>query len=67
MVENLNTIIDTRNATASNVFAIKHELRLEVERREEERRMLYYLEMARKRFFGGGDATLSNIIHALKR
>lgn len=65
MVENLNTIIDTRNATASNVFAITHELRLEVERREEERRMLYYLEMARKRF--GGDATLSNIIHALKR
>lgn len=65
MMENLNTIIDTRKATASNIFAITHEQHLEVERREEDKWMLYYLEMARKRF--GGDATLSNIIHALKR
>lgn len=65
MTNNLNTIIDTRNATASNVFTIKHEQHLEVERREEDKWMLYYLEMARKRF--GGDATLYNIIHALKR
>lgn len=65
MINNLSTIIDTRNATVPNVHAITHEQHLEVERREEDKWMLYYLEMARKRF--GGDATLSNIIHALKR
>lgn len=65
MINNLSTIIDTRNATVPNVNAITHEQHLEVERREEDKWMLYYLEMARKRF--GGDATLSNIIHALKR
>lgn len=65
MVENLNTIIDITNATSSNANIINNEQILNVQSRNEEKWMLYYLEIARKRF--GGNASLSNIIHALKR
>lgn len=61
-VSNVNAITHEQS---SDVTVITHEQHLEVERREEERWMLYYLEKARSKF--AGDITISEAIERLKQ